>query len=87
VALLSSVEDSSRSSVRDLMELVNGYYCRDCAEVELAKKGVDPAKAKREANGAGAAGSVRGGDGSKPEPGVNRVSTFGDVGRRLNLYA
>lgn len=26
------------------MEIVNGYVCRNCSDVELAKKGVDPAK-------------------------------------------
>lgn len=25
------------------MEIVNGYVCRNCSDVELAKKGVDPA--------------------------------------------
>jgi hypothetical protein len=28
------------------MEIVNGYVCRNCSDVELAKKGVDPAKPK-----------------------------------------
>jgi hypothetical protein len=26
------------------MEIVNGYVCRNCTDVEMAKKGVDPAK-------------------------------------------
>ena len=69
------------------MELVNGYYCRDCSEVELAKKGIDPAKAKRGINGAEATASGQTKDGKKPELGVNRVSPDGDVGTRLNLYA
>ncbi|HWA61645.1 MAG TPA: hypothetical protein VG939_09730 [Caulobacteraceae bacterium] len=28
------------------MEIVNGYVCRNCSDVELAKRGVDPAKPK-----------------------------------------
>ena len=28
------------------MEIVNGYVCRNCTDVELAKRGVDPAKPK-----------------------------------------
>ena len=33
------------------MELVNGYFCRNCADVELAKKGIDPAHPTREVAG------------------------------------
>ena len=28
------------------MEIVNGYVCRNCTDVELAKRGVDPAHPK-----------------------------------------
>jgi len=28
------------------IETVNGYVCRNCSDVELAKKGVDPAQPK-----------------------------------------
>ncbi|MBU1377665.1 MAG: hypothetical protein KKE02_16490 [Alphaproteobacteria bacterium] len=28
------------------MEVVNGYVCRNCTDVEFAKKGVDPAHPK-----------------------------------------
>jgi hypothetical protein len=69
------------------MELVNGYYCRDCAEVELAKKGIDPARSKRAMSGADATDSAEVKNGSRPELGVNRASPSGDVGSRLNLYA
>jgi hypothetical protein len=37
------------SAARDLpmsMEIINGYVCRNCTDVELAKRGVDPAKPK-----------------------------------------
>ena len=30
------------------MEIVNGYPCANCTDVEKAKKGVDPAKAAEE---------------------------------------
>ena len=69
------------------MELVNGYYCRDCAEVALAKKGIDPVESKRATNGTEPMDSGQGKNGGKPELGVNRVSPSGDLGRRLNLYA
>lgn len=32
------------------MEIVNGYVCRNCTDVEHAKKGVDPARPKESAN-------------------------------------
>ena len=28
------------------MEIVNGFVCRNCSDVELAKKGADPAEPK-----------------------------------------
>ena len=30
------------------MEIVNGYVCNNCSDVELAKKGVDPARPKEQ---------------------------------------
>ena len=33
------------------MEIVNGYPCKDCTDVENAKKGIDPAKPKDGPNG------------------------------------
>jgi hypothetical protein len=29
------------------MDIVNGYPCRDCADVALAKRNVDPAKPRQ----------------------------------------
>lgn len=37
------------------MEIVNGYVCRNCSDVELAKKGVDPAHPKDGPNEVGKA--------------------------------
>ncbi len=31
--------------------LVNGYYCRNCSDVELARRGMDPARPGREWSG------------------------------------
>jgi len=81
------------------MRMVNGYVCRNCADEELAKKGVDPAHPKQAVAGsevyvsASDAARNRGGtstvEASKkgPELGVNRPGSAGDQGRKLNLYA
>jgi hypothetical protein len=66
------------------MRLVNGYYCRNCADVELAKKGMDPARPGREYSG---------GEVYVPPPpewqelGVNRPEPGASVGGQLNLRA
>lgn len=33
------------------MEIVNGYACRNCADMDLAKRGVDPARPNDGPNG------------------------------------
>jgi hypothetical protein len=68
--------------------VVNGYYCRNCSEVELARRGMDPARPGREWSG---------GEVYVPPPindprlirlGVNEPDkTGGTVGTRLNLRA
>jgi hypothetical protein len=64
------------------MELVNGYWCRNCADVELAKHRIDPAHPQRE---------LSGGEVYVPPPreelGVNRPVAEGEIGTRLNLKA
>ena len=40
------------------IEVVNGYVCRNCTDVEYAKKGVDPAHPKDGVQGADAAASA-----------------------------
>jgi len=79
--------------------MVNGYVCRNCADEELAKKGVDPARPKQAFAGneayvsASDAARNRGYltpvEASKQaaELGVNRPEKAGDQGRNLNLYA
>src|SRR5882672_3864584 len=42
---------AARRSVSERMSTVNGFYCRNCADVELAKKGMDPAHPGREYSG------------------------------------
>jgi hypothetical protein len=65
------------------MRLVNGYYCRNCADVELAKKGMDPAHPNREYAG----GEVYVPPPAENELGINRPERDGAVGTRLNLHA
>lgn len=68
------------------MRIVNGYFCRNCADVELAKKGMDPAHPGREYAG-GEVYVPPPADGRKTELGVNAPEKAGDVGTRLNLHA
>lgn len=80
------------------MRMVNGYVCRNCADEELAKKGLDPAHPKQAF--AGNEAFVSASDAARnrgqpsveaakksPELGVNRPELAGDQGRKLNLYA
>ncbi len=66
------------------MSVVNGYYCRNCADVELAKKGMDPAKPGQKQ--AGGRVDIPPSPDSKPL-GVNAPENDGPVGTRLNLHA
>jgi hypothetical protein len=62
------------------MTVVNGYFCRNCADVELAKRGIDPAHPKKAFHGSEAF--------APPDPdelGENRPLTSGPVGTRLNV--
>jgi len=67
------------------MSSVNGFYCRNCADVELAKKGMDPAKPGREYSG-GEVYIPPSADSKKPL-GVNAPESNGSIGTRLNLHA
>ena len=80
------------------MRMVNGYVCRNCADEELAKKGVDPAHPKQAF--AGNEAFVSASDAARnramstveaskksAELGVNRPEAAGDQGRKLNLFA
>ena len=80
------------------MRMVNGYVCRNCADEELAKKGLDPAHPKQafagneafvSASDAARNRGLSGVEASKKgaELGVNRPEVAGDRGRKLNLYA
>ena len=81
------------------LRMVNGYVCRNCADEELAKKGVDPAHPKQAVTGSEAyvsasdAARNRGRSSTVEasqrgaELGVNRPEAAGDQGRKLNLYA
>ena len=66
----------------EAMQVVNGYVCRDCSDVALAKKGVDPAQPERERTVAKHPVERR------PEPGtVGALAERGDVGTRLHVIA
>ena len=76
------------------MRVVNGYFCQNCADELLAKKGLDPAKVKQDGATAVQA-SERGQDGRKlaagstpkqTEYGVNQPDPSRDVGARVSLY-
>ena len=81
------------------MRMVNGYVCRNCADEELAKKNIDPARPKTALTGneayVSASDAARNRGFLSPleqakksaELGVNRPEASGDQGRKLNLYA
>jgi hypothetical protein len=65
------------------MRIVHGFACRNCADEELAKRGIDPARPKQEFSGS---------EVYVPPPadsplGENRPATSGHLGRRLDLRA
>jgi hypothetical protein len=81
------------------LRMVNGYVCRNCADEELAKQGVDPSRPKQAV--AGSEAYVSAADAARnrgwtstveaskksAELGVNRPNASGDQGRKLNLFA
>ena len=67
------------------MSTVNGFYCRNCADVELAKKGMDPAHPGREYSG-GEVYIPPSAD-SKQRLDLNQPEKSGSLGTRLNLHA
>jgi hypothetical protein len=80
------------------MRSVNGYFCRNCADEELAKRGLDPSHPTQAVSGnevfvsAAEAARNRGAttvEASKQsaELGVNRPQASGEQGRKLDLYA
>jgi hypothetical protein len=63
-----------------MIRQVNGYYCGTCADVELAKRGIDPA---RPGDGVRGEQEARG-----PVLGANAPEPAGSsLGSRLNVYA
>jgi hypothetical protein len=60
------------------MEVVNGYVCRNCTDVEYAKKGVDPAHPKDGPQGAYAVDKA--GKSDKAEASGKPDSAKGDHG-------
>lgn len=70
-----------------MSSIVNGYYCRNCADVELAKRGMDPAKPNREYSGGEVYVPPSAESKLKLELGVNAPDRDGPLGTRLNLHA
>jgi hypothetical protein len=61
-------------------ETVNGYLCRDCADVALAKRGVDPAQPRRDEEVRRTEAAIA--------LGLNQPAPAGSsLGARINLYA
>lgn len=67
------------------MRTVNGFACRNCADEELAKRGVDPAHPQREF--AGDQGPVPSRADASTRLGVNRPQPNGNSGRHLSVRA
>lgn len=67
------------------MSIVNGYFCRNCADVEVAKKGMDPAHSGQEYSGG--KGYVPPSADSKQQLGLNAPEENGPLGTRLNFHA
>lgn len=65
-----------RAVVEENMQIVNGYVCRDCADVAKAKRGVDPTHAER------AQAPKRAESGT-----AGPLAANGDVGTRLHVIA
>jgi hypothetical protein len=60
------------------MQVVNGYLCRDCADVARAKKGIDPAHASHPAGSS---------ERQREHAQAATLATQGDVGTRLHVIA
>jgi hypothetical protein len=62
------------------VSIVNGYYCADCADELLAKRGVDPSQGP-------AAARLQSEERSRTPLGINDPRPGESLGARLNLYA
>jgi hypothetical protein len=85
-----SVQEFSAAAVHTFtVRLVNGYFCRNCADEELAKRGVDPAHPQQEFSGSEVYVPPQPKALEKPELGVNRPERDESIrlGRALNLFA
>jgi hypothetical protein len=69
------------------MEIVNGYPCRDCSDVEKAKKGIDPnaRPGEAEADAESRRGSGLFDEKDEDRRGINRPLSTGNVGMALNI--
>lgn len=62
------------------MSVINGYYCADCADELLAKRGVDPSQGPVVA-------TLESEKRAQTPLGVNEPRPGEPLGARLNLYA
>ncbi len=69
------------------MRLVNGYFCRNCADEELAKRGLDPARPKNELSGSEVYVPPPEQNPKELTLGVNQPEKSGEIGRKVKLYA
>jgi hypothetical protein len=70
-----------------MSSIVNGYYCRNCADVELAKKGMNPAHPGREYAGGEVYVPPSADSQRQHQLGINAPEKDGPLGTRLNLHA
>ena len=70
------------------MDIVNGYACRDCSDVALATRNVDPAKGVEGTREAERRARAEREAAVKPaDPGANAPLSDGPRGRVVNLAA
>ena len=67
------------------MRVVNGFPCRNCADEELARRGVDPARPKQEFSGSEV--YVPPPNDDRAPLGVNQPNAAGTLGTRVNVRA
>jgi hypothetical protein len=65
------------------VSVINGFYCADCADELVAKRGIDPTQGVAQAE----LETLSEESVAPPELGVNAPTPGAEVGGRLNLYA
>lgn len=70
------------------MEIVNGFQCKNCTDIDLAKKGIDPAHPKL-ADGRPATPSNKEDDKREVAVrlGINQPNATGSIGTKVSIFA